>query len=144
MADLYGINYKKVYVDVPSEKYAGGDYAAQVRAFTETFELNGSIAQNDVIHLFKLTKGCRVVGGFFKSDDMGANGAFKLGFVSGDDALIAAVDASNGASTLVFADIDGAAKGDVLNAEQEVILTCTEATAATSGKIQVTLLVTEA
>jgi hypothetical protein len=144
MSELNGKNYKKVYVNVPAEKYSEGDFAAPLRSFTDTYDLDGTaIADGDILNLFKLTKQSRILGGFVKFDNGGATGIFKLGIEGDDDALIAAADFGGGAAGEICVDIDGAGKGAILPENAKVILTCTEVTALTAGTVQVTLFVSE-
>lgn len=140
MSELYGKNYKKVYVDVPAEKYDEGDFAAPVRTFTDTFDLSAAIADGDILNLFKLTKGSRIVGGFISSTDMGVTGIFKLGIVGADAIFHAGLDAGGAAAA---SSILATSLGYEITAESLVIATCTEITVATTGTIKVTLLVTE-
>ena len=141
MANLYGDNYTKVYNTVPAEKYDEGDYAARVRVFSETFTLAAAIADGDIISLFKLTKGCRIVGGHMAITDMGGTGIVKLGITGSDAILHAGLDAGDAAAASV---ILASGLGTEITAETAVIATCTEITVATTGTVKVTLLVSEA
>ena len=141
MSTLYGNNYKKVYVDVPSEKYDEGDYAAPVRTFTDTYELSAIIADGDIINLFKLTKGSRVIGGFMTLD-IGATGKLKLGITGDDDLFHAGLDVNvvTGDASVIL----NTSLGYEVTAESLVIATCTTVSAAATGSVKVTLFVTEA
>lgn len=146
MATKYGTNYQKEFVNVPAERANAAQYAGSIRTFQEEFVLTEALADGDVVKLFKMSSAGKIVGGFIKSDDLGATGIVKLGTEADDDGLIAAGDISDASGTPISVQFDAKSTllGEALAVGDEIVMTCTEVSAATSGTIKVVLFVAEA
>ncbi len=145
MATLYGANYDGQYNDRPEEKIPKGEQASKVLVAYDEYDLNGAIvAASDVIKVFKLPKGAKIVDAYINSPSMGATGIFDLGWESnGVDAadqngLVDQADAGGQAVTKSMKDTAGGTAGlwKELGAETQCVITCTELTVATTGVVK--------
>ena len=143
MTDLYGSNYTKAYVNMPSEKAGKGEYNGHVKILFDEYVVPtaNELATADFIYLGKLPKGARVLGGKVKTDAAGATGIFDIGYLANGvdaadaDAFAASVDPGAAA---VLQELNGAAIGKKFEAETTVLIDVTEVTADAGGdRIQV-------
>lgn len=142
MATKYGVNHTLKYINVPSEKVKAKEETGKVRLAYDSFVFDAELAVTDVIKLMKLPKGAKVVDAIVKAPSLGATGIFDLGYeANGVDAadtngFVSAADFGGAAAAKRMATEDGVFKE--MGAESQVILTCTELTAAATGlKIEV-------
>lgn len=81
MAEFYGSNYTKAYVNIPSEKINKGQHSATPFIAVESYTAVGTEVAADKINLMKLPKGCLVKSvlivhdGFDATIDIGYSGA---------------------------------------------------------------------
>lgn len=146
MATLFADNYKKAYVNKPTEKIPTGEVSGGIKFAYDEITLSPvgqtgttTIALNDVIKTsLRVTKGAKIIdAGIFIPASLGATGIFSLGraatpggAAADPDSLVATVD-GGGQAALAKAT---AASVDLLKdiEEDELMfdLTCTEATPA--------------
>lgn len=139
MADFYGSNYQKAYVNLPSEKIPPGEVSGDLKvAYDEyTFAANAFVL-SDVIKLgIKIPKGARIHEAVVIAPSLGTTGIFSLGTSADPDALIVAADAG-GQAVKAVCPAGAADLGKELTSDTFYELLCTEATTAALGlKIQV-------
>ena len=138
MSTLYGVNHTLKYINVPSEKVQAKDENGKVRVAYDKYVFSAEAAVTDVIKLMKLPKGAKIVDAVVKAPSLGATGIFDLGYEANG------VDAADTDGFVLSADFGGAAAVKKmsteagmfkeLGAESQVILTCTELTAAANTK----------
>ena len=145
MATLFADNYKKAYVNKPTEKIPTGEVSGEIKFAYDEITLSPvgqtgttTIALNDVIKTsLRVTKGAKIIdAGIFIPASLGATGIFSLGRAASNlnpadpDSLVATAD-GGGQAALAKAT---AASVDLLKdiEEDELMfdLTCTEATPA--------------
>lgn len=144
MATLYSDGYNKAWVNDPSEKVNPGELTGRVKVAyaNHTFVANVN-AIADVIKLFRLPKGARVLQATVVSPSLGTTGILSLGNAASADA----VEAADPDSLIVVAQLDAggqavlgkttsasAAVGKQFAADVDVQLVLTEATDAAAGK----------
>lgn len=88
MATVYGANYTKQFINVPSEKIPKGEQYGRVHTAYDSYTASGAIAINTQINLMKLPAGARVLACTFKHDDLGSAGAISVGTEADPDAFI--------------------------------------------------------
>lgn len=138
MADLYGANYTKVYVNKPSEKAGKGEFNGHVKTLYDEYTFLAEAGTSDVVYLGKLPAGARVVGGKVKCPSTGATGIFDLGYLANGvdaadaDGFAAAVDPGAAA---VLADLNGAAIGKKFTVETTIVADFSEVTASATGDV---------
>lgn len=138
MATKYGVNHTLKYINVPSGKVPAKEETGKVRLAYDSFVFDAELAVNDVIKLMKLPKGAKVVDAIVKAPSLGATGIFDLGYeANGVDAadanaFVSSADFGGAPAAKRMATEDGVFKE--LGAESQVILTCTELTAAAATK----------
>lgn len=136
MATLNGKNYKKVYVDKPSQKADKGEYNGHVKTLYDEITLAGDLGLGDEILLGKLPVGARVLSAVVKSPSLGSTGILDLGYkangvdVEDQDGFVAAADAGGQA---VQANGTGVAIGKKFDAETTVFAKVTEASDLGNG-----------
>ena len=86
MADLYGVNYTKQYVNIPAEKIPAGEQMGRVRVAYDTYTTAGAIG-SDIIYLMKIPKGARVLDVRVKHGAHGNSGTLDIGWLASDDAV---------------------------------------------------------
>lgn len=139
MADFYGSNYTKAYVNVPSEKIPPGEISGDKKIAYDEYTFDGDVfAQNDIIKLgIKIPKGARVLEATVIAPSLGTTGIFSLGTSANPDALVVAADAG-GAAVKAQSPAGAADLGVELSEDTFYELKCTEATDTADGlKIQV-------
>lgn len=138
MATKYGVNHTLKYINVPSEKVPAKEETGKVRLAYDSFVFDAELAVNDVIKLMKLPKGAKVVDAIVKAPSLGATGIFDLGYeangvdVADPNGFVSAADFGGAAAAKRMELEDGVFKE--MGAESQVILTCTELTAAAATK----------
>ncbi len=88
MATVYGVNYTKQFITVPSEKIPKGEQYGRVHTAYDSYVASGAIALNNLVYLMKLPAGARVLACTFKHDDLGSAGAISIGTADDPDAFI--------------------------------------------------------
>lgn len=101
-----------------------------------TDAVNGNLAQNDVVHLARVPKGARIVGGVLKTGALGAGVTIKLGYIkatslTASDAAFLAATSVAAISSTAFADTEALNYG--LEADEDLIVTATIEGAAPAG-----------
>jgi hypothetical protein len=143
MATVYSDNYNKAWVNDPSEAIPAGQHNAHKKVvYAEYTPVANVLAINDVIKLFKLPKGARVIEATVKAPSLGTTGIMSLGNAASDDA----VEAADADSLIVVAQLDAggqavlgkttsasAGAGKKFAADVDIQLVFTEATDAALG-----------
>lgn len=140
---LYGANYTATEINVPSEKAGVGENIGKIHFSFDSFSpatADGEYEVGDVVKMFKLPKGARVIDVIAAGPSLGTTGIFKVGYeangvdVADDDGFIASVDLGGQAATVSMTDTENAAaQFKKFTAETQVILTFTEASTANTG-----------
>jgi hypothetical protein len=95
MATLYTDHYSKAYVSDPSEAVDPGQVTGNVRVlYAEYTPVANVIGTADVIKLFKLPKGARVINAAVKAPSLGTTGIMTLGHAASVDAVESAASAA--------------------------------------------------
>ena len=97
MATLYGDNYTKEYVNVPSEKGANGAVNGHIGCYLEKYSfVTGALpANNDLIAIAKLPAGSRVIDAKIMSSIASpGTGTCTVGTLADPDAFIGELDVS--------------------------------------------------
>ena len=133
MATVYGANYTKQFVNVPSEKIPKGEQYGRVHVAYDSYEASGAIAINTLINFMKLPAGARVIGCTLKYDDLGSAGVIDVGTSADQNAFINAADVNSAAGA---SQMDNEA-GNLAqySSETQVIAKVTSATTA-AGTIE--------
>ncbi len=146
MTSYEGDNYAGAYSTEPLQKYPPGELGGEVKAMFERFTLvaadgTGAIAQNDTIKVGKLPKNSFVVDAMLRiNKSLGATGQFILGHgastdedgntINADtDGFCPACDAG-GQAALSRSDSTSLSLGKRFGEEEDIIVTCSEATDA--------------
>ena len=98
MADIYGSNYQKEFVDVPSDQAAPGEYGGRVKCMYDSYA--GATPGADNVYLGKIPSGARIL----RLSHVGG-GTAPTWSVALDDKLTAEAD------LILTLDGDGAASG---------------------------------
>lgn len=112
-----------------------GTFDGGVRVLSDRYTFPADVfAAADFLSVGYLPKGARVIDAGFKCEDTGTTGAFSVGTVADPDGFVAAgdTDAATGASKKASTE---ALIGAQMLVETQVIVDCTEATDAASGKV---------
>ena len=107
MATIYSSGYNSAYVAVPSAKIAKGDFNGEVQSAFASYTLLADATSGDVLKLFKLPKGARVLDWKVNCPDLGSTGVMDFGWA-------AAAELDSAGVTLEAADDDG------FNVDQDV------------------------
>jgi hypothetical protein len=142
---LYGSNYTKAFVTVPSEKVDVSHQHGRVRVSYDEIDLSSVIALNEKVYLGRLPKGAKVVEAILAFPDLGTAGVCDLGYkyddaslTSDPDAFLSGVDVNTAADTVKMSDQNNMVGfGVEMAGEASVILTATTATTAITGKVKV-------
>lgn len=147
LTNVYGVNYKAAYQDVPSTKIGGGEKGGVVYSIREKFTFDADGAASETVKLARLPQGAMVLNARVFGPDLGGTGTFELGNSasvngSGVDALdvdsfIDAGDSSGQAFDVI--DAAAAQRGPAIGlirfaSEVDVILTLTGVTSGATGK----------
>ena len=90
MATIYSSNYAAQFVTVPSSPAGIGEQNGRVRSAFATYTFLAESTSGDILKLFKLPKGARVVNWNVKVADMGGTGTMDIGWAASSDAVEAA------------------------------------------------------
>lgn len=143
MANLYGANYKKAFVDAPSTKMGVGEQGGRVRVAYDQYDLatdGVALANGDILYLMKLPKGARVVDALVDCPDVGGTSLIELGWqtngtdAADQDGLVTSLDISGAAAYSRANNAAGLLKQ--FAAETQVVATITNAGAAVTGVLQ--------
>jgi hypothetical protein len=136
MADKYGVNYTKQFVNIPSEKIPKGEQYGRVHVAYDEFTVTEAIATADNISMMKLPAGSRVIDAKITFSALSNSGVLLVGTAADPNAYLDAV-----AVNLVPPyQMDAEAGALVQNsAETQVLITATTATSATSGTIRLAI-----
>jgi len=125
MANLYGVEYKKQYVDKPFTLCPGYQFEGAKRyEVVWSYTTTGDEGDGDVLFLGKLPEGAMPIPGEGQlyCEDLGTDVSVKIGYSDDDDALLGATAAGGGAvDTAVPAST--AALPNPLSETKDVILT---------------------
>jgi len=150
MATVYSIQKTQWGVNDPSEKTKTNEMAGRVRVAYGEYEAS-ALASGDVIEMFNLPNGARIVGAKLGHDALGAGTTLSVGYAAHTDssgaavALSAAAYKASAASTAAQV-VDGCATlalgfGSETNADYSgVPVTVTMGGAAGTGTITLTML----
>ena len=100
MATIYSSGYNSAYVAVPSAKIAKGEFNGDIKCAFASYTLLADATSGDVLKLFKLPKGARVLDFKVNCPDLGSTGVMDFGWA-------AAVELDSAGVTLEAADADG-------------------------------------
>lgn len=145
MATLFADNYKKAYVNKPTEKIPTGEVSGEIKFAYDEITLSPvgqtgttTIALNDVIKTsLRVTKGAKIIdAGIFIPASLGATGSFSLGRAASNlnpadaDSLVVS---ANGGGQAALAKASAASVDLLKDIEEDELmfdLTCTQATPA--------------
>jgi len=141
MANLYGSNYTKAFINVPSEKIEPGEFAGKMKVAYDEYDLDGLgvvLAANDIIYLMKIPAGARILEAIIDSPSLGTTGIVQLGTIADPDRYIASADAGGQA---VRARMPEGADGafEELSVETQLALKCTEISTEITGIVKVSV-----
>ena len=93
MATVYSVQKTKWNQNVPSEKIDTTELAGRVRVAHAEYEAS-SLASGDVIEMFNLPNGARIVSGRLAHDALGSSTTLSVGYAAHNNAAGTAVSAS--------------------------------------------------
>lgn len=132
MATFNGENYKKQYVDKPSEKIEKGEVAGRKRLLKEKLVLSSALSVNDeILGPFIPADSIVTDAKILISKSLGATGIFELGFKANgvdaedSDAFVVAADAG-GQAALKRADAANVGIYKRFTADTQIFAKCTE------------------
>jgi hypothetical protein len=136
MADKYGVNYTKQYVNVPSEKIPAGEQYGRIHVAYDEFDCSAAIATDDTIYLMKLPAGSRVIDAKITFTALSNSGVLLVGTAADPNAYLDAVAVNAAGANQMDAEAGALVKN---SAETQVLMTATTATSATSGTIRLAI-----
>ena len=150
MATVYSTQRTTLTQDDPSGFVKANEMGGEVRVAHGTYEAS-SLASGDVIEMFALPNGARILQGQLAHDALGASTTLSVGFAAHTDSSGSAVSASAAAYKAAAAStsaqiVDIAATLALLNGEEVdanedgKVVTVTMGGAAGTGSIAVTML----
>ena len=150
MATVYSTQRTTLTQDDPSGFVKANEFGGEVRVAHGTYEAS-SLASGDVIEMFALPNGARILQGQLAHDALGASTTLSVGFAAHTDSSGSAVSASAAAYKAAAAStsaqiVDIAATLALLNGEEVdanedgKVVTVTMGGAAGTGSIAVTML----
>lgn len=135
MADVYGDNYTKGYVDVPSKKIAPGEQSGDTKVLYDRILLPRDVmAIGEKIYIGKLPAGVRILAATLKSVSLGTTGIMKMGTAASEEGLVAAADGDAGGQE-VHAFGKGVLIGKETTQEETYYIEFTEASDAANGDL---------
>ena len=149
MATVYSIQKTKWDQNVPSEKIDTTELSGRVRVAHAEYEAS-SLASGDVIQMFNLPNGSRIISGRLAHDALGSSTTLSVGYAAHNNAAGTAVSAAAAAYKAAAASTS-AQKVDILATialgsgtetdtnEDGVAVTATMGGAAGTGTIEVTI-----
>ena len=150
MATVYSTQRTTLTQDDPSDFVQANELAGNVRVAYGTYEAS-SLASGDVIEMFALPNGARILQGQLAHDALGGSTTLSVGYAAHNDSSGTAVSASAAAYKAAAAStsaqiVDIAATLALLNGEEVdadedgKVVTVTMGGAAGTGTIAVTML----
>ena len=150
MATVYSVQKTKWDQNVPSEKIGTTELAGRVRVAFAEYEAS-SLASGDVIQMFNLPNGARIVSGRLAHDGLGGSATLSVGYAAHTNSAGTAVSLSaaayRAAATAVNAGAANAAntialgENSVVDANKDGLpVTATLGGSAGSGTIQLTMM----
>jgi hypothetical protein len=140
MATVYGVNYTKKNITVPSLKVAGKEHSGKVRMAFDSYVFEANVVASATIKLMKLPAGAKVVDCKVKVPSLGTTGIFSLGYEANgvdvadlDGFLLATSIDAGGQAVLGVPTLGSAAIFKEFSVETQVVLTQTEDTTAALG-----------
>ena len=150
MATVYSVQKTKWNQNVPSEKIDTTELAGRVRVAHAEYEAS-SLASGDVIEMFNLPNGARIVSGRLAHDALGSSTTLSVGYAAHNDAdgtsVSAAAAAYKAAASSASAGAANAAntialgEHSLVNADKDGLpVSVTMGGAAGTGTIQLTMM----
>jgi hypothetical protein len=150
MATVYSIQKTKWDQNVPSQKIDTTELAGRVRVAHAEYEA-ASLASGDVIQMFNLPNGSRIISGRLAHDGLGGSATLSVGYAAHTNAAGTAVSAAaaayRAAATAVNAGAANAAntialgENSIVDANKDGLpVTATLGGSAGSGTIQLTMM----
>ena len=150
MATVYSTQKTKWNQNVPSEKIDTTELAGRVRVAHAEYEAS-SLASGDVIEMFNLPNGARIVSGRLAHDALGGSTTLSVGYAAHNDAdgtsVSAAAAAYKAAASSASAGAANAAntialgENSLVNADKDGLpVSVTMGGAAGTGTIQLTMM----
>jgi len=149
MATVYSTQKTKWSQNVPSEKIDTNELSGKVRVAYADYEAS-SLSSGDVIEMFNLPNGARVIDGYLAYDALGASTTLSVGYAAHTDAdgatvsaaaaaYLAATSTASAGRTDVCATI-ALGSGSVTDADKDgVPVTVTMGGASGTGTIQLVI-----
>lgn len=128
MAALYGVNYTKANISVPTEILSKGEVSGTVLVSYDEITLAGNLANADTISLCRIPKGARVLRVSIVSPTHGTTGAVNIGTAGSATAFASAVAINGGVVNKSFNSLA------VMSQDAILTLTATAATDDSTGK----------
>jgi len=150
MATVYSVQKTKWDQNVPSQKIDTTELAGRVRVAFAEYEA-ASLAINDVIQMFNLPNGARIISGRLAHDGLGGSATLSVGYAAHTNAAGTAVSAAaaayRAAATAVNAGAANAAntialgENSIVDANKDGLpVTATLGGSAGTGTIQLTMM----
>ena len=150
MATVYSIQKTKWDQNVPSQKIDTTELAGRVRVAHAEYEA-ASLASGDVIQMFNLPNGSRIISGRLAHDALGGSATLSVGYAAHTNAAGTAVSAAaaayRAAATAVNAGAANAAntialgENSIVDANKDGLpVTATLGGSAGTGTIQLTMM----
>jgi hypothetical protein len=150
MATVYSTQKTKWNQNVPSEKIDTTELAGRIRVAHAEYEAS-SLASGDVIEMFNLPNGARIVSGRLAHDALGSSTTLSVGYAAHNDAdgtaVSAAAAAYKAAASSASAGAANAAntialgENSLVNADKDGLpVSVTMGGAAGTGTIQLTMM----
>ncbi len=150
MATVYSIQKTKWNQNVPSEKIDTTELAGRVRVAHAEYEA-ASLASGDVIQMFNLPNGARIISGRLAHDALGSSTTLSVGYAAYTNAAGTAVSlsaaaykaaaASTSATAVNAANTIALGENSVVDANKDGLpVSVTMGGAAGTGTIQLTMM----
>ena len=150
MATVYSIQKTKWNQNVPSEKIDTTELAGRVRVAHAEYEA-ASLASGDVIQMFNLPNGSRIISGRLAHDALGSSTTLSVGYAAHNDADGTAVSlsaaaykaaaASTSATAVNAANTIALGENSIVDANKDgLAVSVTMGGAAGTGTIQLTMM----
>ena len=150
MATVYSTQKTKWNQNVPSEKIDTTELAGRIRVAHAEYEA-ASLASGDVIEMFNLPNGARIVSGRLAHDALGSSTTLSVGYAAHNNAAGTAVSAaaaaykaaaaSTSATAVNAANTIALGENSVVDADKDGLpVSVTMGGAAGTGTIQLTMM----
>ena len=150
MATVYSVQKTKWDQNVPSEKIDTTELAGRVRVAFAEYEA-ASLAINDVIQMFNLPNGARIISGRLAHDALGSSTTLSVGYAAHNNAAGTAVSAaaaaykaaaaSTSATAVNAANTIALGENSLVDADKDGLpVSVTMGGAAGTGTIQLTMM----